>query len=497
MSGFDGGSFLGEFGLELLQAVLAPRRCHHARAFAREQHGGLAADSARSANHEYILVLQFDEHDLEDLSSSHGSRPAGAASPRPALCHTEVLIPMEPPESFLWRAARWLTFGSAASIVLSIAVSQILLGLAVVALLLSGEKLRLPRIKLPLALFLLGTVIAVIFSPDRVAGLVQIRKFYVFLELLIVFSCLRSMVWIRALFLTWAGLAGISGLRGMVQFAQKVHQARLAGQDDYSFYVGERITGFMSHWNTFSGQEMFALIMLASFLFFAANARRRIWVWILCGVIMSAAVLLAETRAIWIGTAVAMVYLVWYWRRWLILLAPVLIVAGFFVSPPVIRERITSIVRPQRVDSNQFRIVTWRTGWNMIKAHPLLGLGPEGPRIHFDQYLPADVTSKPEGSYIHLHNIYLEYAAERGIPTMLILMWMMAMMLYDFWMGLRKLPPGRSDRRFLLHGGIAVVLATLAEGMAEYNLGDSEVLAMFLVVVACAYLALEKDIAAG
>jgi hypothetical protein len=56
-------------------------------------------------------------------------------------------------------------------------------------------------------------------------------------------------------------------------------------------------------------------------------------------------------------------------------------------------------------------------------------------------------------------------------------------------------PPGKSDSRFLLHGGIAVILATLAEGFFEYNLGDSEVLTMFLVVVACGYLALEKDLA--
>jgi hypothetical protein len=33
----------------------------------------------------------------------------------------------------------------------------------------------------------------------------------------------------------------------------------------------------------------------------------------------------------------------------------------------------------------------------------------------------------------------------------------------------------------------------MAEGFFEYNLGDSEVLTMFLVVVACGYLALEKD----
>ena len=78
---------------------------------------------------------------------------------------------------------------------------------------------------------------------------------------------------------------------------------------------------------------------------------------------------------------------------------------------------------------------------------------------------------------------------------MLILMWLLFEILFDFWRGLRALPPGRSDRRFLLHGGIAVVLATMAEGFVELNLGDSEVLTMFLVVVACGYVALEKEFA--
>ena len=58
---------------------------------------------------------------------------------------------MNPPESNLLRAARWLAFGSAVAILFSIAISQILLALALAALLVSGEKLRLPPIKLPLA----------------------------------------------------------------------------------------------------------------------------------------------------------------------------------------------------------------------------------------------------------------------------------------------------------------------------------------------------------
>ena len=63
---------------------------------------------------------------------------------------------MESPEPILFRAARWLTFGSAVAILFSIAASQILLALALAALLLSGGCMRLPRIWLPLGLFLLG-----------------------------------------------------------------------------------------------------------------------------------------------------------------------------------------------------------------------------------------------------------------------------------------------------------------------------------------------------
>lgn len=34
-----------------------------------------------------------------------------------------------------------------------------------------------------------------------------------------------------------------------------------------------------------------------------------------------------------------------------------------------------------------------------------------------------------------------------GIPTMLMMMWMLGRILFDFWKGLRTLPPGCGDRR--------------------------------------------------
>jgi len=304
-----------------------------------------------------------------------------------------------------FRAAGWLAFGSAASIVFSIAVSQILLGASLAALLISRERLRLPAIKWLLALFLFGTLLAWIFSGHLAAGMPQIKKIYVFAELLVVFSSLRNAKWIRWLFLTWAGIAALTAVWGCVQFAGKIREAHALGlslfnRSFYDFYIAERIKGFTSHWNTFSAEEMFALIMLAAFLLFARAPRTWIWLKAACVFLIALAVLLAETRGVWFATAAAGFYLLWVWKRKLVLLAPVLIALAVVASPPAIRERFQSIVQPRELDSNQFRIVVWRTGLRMIEAHPWLGLGPEQPHIQFQKWLPADIRPPlPPGYY--------------------------------------------------------------------------------------------------
>jgi O-antigen ligase len=122
-------------------------------------------------------------------------------------------------------------------------------------------------------------------------------------------------------------------------------------------------------------------------------------------------------------------------------------------------------------------------------------VGPEQiNRKTVERYLPPDTPRPlPTGYYGHLHNIYLHYAAERGIPAMLFLVWMLLMMLIDFQKALRGLPAGPGDRRFILYGATAVVLAAMVAGFFELNLGDSEVLTMFLVAAGCGYAATLKE----
>jgi putative inorganic carbon (HCO3(-)) transporter len=397
---------------------------------------------------------------------------------------------MQPDKSVMVKWARWFAFASSAVIVVGIAPSQIFLGAALLLLFLSREKLRLPPVKWTLGLFLAGTLLAVLLSGDPRAGFPQVKKIYVFTQLLVVYSLLLDTEIARWLVMAWAALGSISALRGFIQFVSKFYQAMAQHRDFYAAYMGQRITGFMSHWYTFSVVEMLVLIMLAAFVFFSPAARRYVWLWLALGFLMGFGVVLAETRAVWIATVVAFLYLTWFWKKWVTALVPVVIALALLLGPHTLRERAESLFHPGRDDSNQFRTILDRTGMRMIEAHPWFGLGPEMPRKLFMSYLPPDVPLPlPSGSYMHLHNLYLEYAAERGIPVLLILLVMLGQMLWDFSKALRTLPQEPNDRRFLLHGGIAVLIAILIEGFADVNLGDSEVLTMFLVVVALGYMA--------
>ena len=403
--------------------------------------------------------------------------------------HTRVLVP-----SPFWKTlALWLAAASAVAILLSIAVSQILLALALSALLFSGLPLRWPRISIPLALFLCWTLVALAFSPDPKFGVPSVRKMVVYLMLLIVYSSVRTLSEARWLTLAWIAVGTFTAGRGLVQYAGDVAGAKAAHVNFYNFYIAARISGFMSHWMTFSGQELFVLLLVAAFLLFAPDVKKWSWIWLPCAAVVGIALILSDTRSVWIAAVVAGFYLLWEWQKWAALAMPVVLALGLLVAPSAVKERIRSVTDPHgATDSNGHRKIVWLTGWQMIKAHPLVGGGPEEIRKKavFDAYLPAGIHYPlPDGNYQHLHSIYIHYAAECGLPAAIFLTSALVLAVLDFRRALRTLPPGRSDRRFLLQAAIATVIGTAVAGVMEKNLGDTEVLTMFLAIICLGYLA--------
>ena len=125
-------------------------------------------------------------------------------------------------------------------------------------------------------------------------------------------------------------------------------------------------------------------------------------------------------------------------------LVPIPILLLILLNPFDVRERVSSVFHPHGdTDSNEFRVICRRAGLRMIADHPWFGLGPEQVKAQLTNYIPADVPRPlPSGWYGHLHNIYLHYAAERGIPTMLALMWMLGKIIVRFSAGASALRTG-------------------------------------------------------
>jgi putative inorganic carbon (hco3(-)) transporter len=378
-------------------------------------------------------------------------------------------------------------------IYISIAASQIFLGLGTLMLLIYRKKLEFPPIWPRLALFFALTLLSALLSPNPWAGYPQIKKFYVFLFIPLIFQVF-STHFDKAFYLVagWVGGATASGLWGLTQFVMKYRQFQQAGVDFYTHYVERRITGFEGHWMTFGALQLSVLTMLIAQWCFSS---RKLPLWAYSSAfVISLAILLGWTRSIWIAALVSTAYLIACWRPRVLLVIPVVLVVGYLAAPQSTKQRIQSLVAPHgETDSNRHRYVTFLTGIEMIKAHPWFGLGPGEVGPQFNNYVPKDLLPLPNGYYGHLHNIYLQYAAERGIPVLLVFLWLIGQILVDCWRTVRALPPGLSEERFVLQAVIAVTINILVGGLAEFNTGDSEVLMMFLSVVALGYAAIRHS----
>ena len=107
-------------------------------------------------------------------------------------------------------------------------------------------------------------------------------------------------------------------------------------------------------------------------------------------------------------------------RDWRVLLGIAVIGAGALLLDPVLADRLLSVFT--RVDtSSEMRLAFWESTIAMILDHPFLGIGwgmyfmvyPE-----YDFYLQGASVQ-----IVHAHNMYLNYAAEIGIPGALSFFW--------------------------------------------------------------------------
>ncbi len=377
-----------------------------------------------------------------------------------------------------------MSAAAAVSVVFSIAVSQILVGMALTLLLITRQKIEMPPLWRPLVAYVGWTLVALLAAsaPDR--GLPQIKKFFIFLILLVGYTLIRRTVdseWISRALVAAASLAAVVSI---AEFAHSYVKLRNEGADFYTAYSLSRITGFMGHWMTFSGQEMLILMVLLAWLLGRTiSPGMRVAGWAALGLIV-AALMLGFTRGVWLGALCGSAYLLWHGRRrWLVAL-PVMALLFYAVSPDWMKLRLRSVV-DQNDNSVLARVTMWRVGTAMVQAHPFVGVGPDGVKDNFQRYRPDAYV--PDAFYGHLHNNLLQIAAERGLPGLAAFVWLLAAAMIHMFRRARAADDHGWPGAYLARGALAATIAFVVAGFSEYNFGDSEVAMLWLFLLVNGY----------
>ncbi len=229
----------------------------------------------------------------------------------------------------------------------------------------------------------------------------------------------------------------VQSLIGILQYYQ-VAFTTLPPQQDFPF-------GLMSNRNLFASAQVL-LLPWCALAFITSRTAWRIAAGaaLLLGIV---SIVLAQTRSAWVATLLAALVIqvfVWLYRRQL---RPDFIrgwwrgsaagLVGLFVVIAVVvardkelftsvKERALSLVGRESATSAAAatkgeRLIVWQQCLEMLRDHPLLGVGPGNWRIIIPNYGSEGlVNAYGERVRIRPHNVYLQVADETGVPGLLL-----------------------------------------------------------------------------
>lgn len=242
-----------------------------------------------------------------------------------------------------------------------------------------------------------------------------------------------------------------------------------------------------------------------------AESQKLITITLILGIIlvlMSANLVLTLTRAAWVSVTLAIIFSVSYlaistlsstipWKRGLLVLVLMSIVGGVLLLNTNARQALTDLV-PRHIKTRFQTMIThpagfmserpqwWRMSLQFIQQYPLTGIGPGRFRYEYQLNGPPEQYDTP----YHAHNIYLHIAAEQGIPSLLLFLWMVAIICQsvcamrqatDFWgMG-----------TFI--GASGFLISALVYGLADNILHQRTVLLFWFIIGIIFYSQLSED----
>ncbi|MBN1452687.1 MAG: O-antigen ligase family protein [Anaerolineales bacterium] len=213
---------------------------------------------------------------------------------------------------------------------------------------------------------------------------------------------------------------------------------------------------------------------------------------LLCFVTGCAALISTSSRASWVGFLVAFLIFSWigFWRGWVnrktlvwMLIGTTIIVLIFY---PTIYSRITL----DDSGSAESRVKMARLAWNVIRAHPWLGVGTNNYALVAADYNTADVGYLGYIIYSAVHNKYLLTWAETGLFGLLFYIAFLIAPIIEIWHHVRR--GGRFQSLVGLGAGCAIASMSMQMLAEHFNLRTSMLFVWILVALATSLRNLES-----
>ena len=360
----------------------------------------------------------------------------------------------------------------------SISITQIACGLGGFLWLLrthltsSWKKQRWP-LGIPFLLFIVASLVAVTNAYDVSYSYKSLKKLLEILIFFWVLNCVKENSLRDSLSLVLITSAMLAGLFGFYQawVGFDLNYTQLGGVTSVN-----RVEGTLSTYMTFAGNLMMVGTLALGRLMFCRPIQRWIWTSI---VIIIICLLLTLTRQAWFGFMVGLIFLVFFWRKQLLWLLPILILVVYMISPLPVQERIKGMISGQDLTFGM-RTALWKGGWEIFKDYPLTGCGFRCVDLLNSQY--PDPTGYVK-SYRGMHNNFIQLAVDTGVLGLIA--WLGIWFYFFRFLHHKTADLERNlSERWVVFGGAAVGLAFLAGGCFESNFYDSEVVMVLYFIMA-------------
>jgi putative inorganic carbon (hco3(-)) transporter len=378
-----------------------------------------------------------------------------------------------------------ITLASAAAVLVSIAAAETLLAIAFLSwVVLRPGRIVWPRYVVPLLAFMATTVLSLAMSPQPETGMGVVRKFVLFSMGLLAANFVTTTARARTSLCVLLIVAAVASTLGIIQFViayTKFLDTQNLANDPM---VLSRITGFMGHWLTFSGEQL--LVWCAAIPAMAGLSRR----WFIPTGLVGIALILSFTRSVWLGAAAGVIVVAMKLPRSVLIrvLVPVAVVA--LAASGLIYHRVSMSFQQGQFAPDSGRIALFFGGLGMIHDHPLFGVGPERIHTEFPHYYRGENLKDSGFYYGHLENNVLQIAAERGLLCLAAFLWFIFEM-YASLLGMLRTGPAES--RWISLSALAALTGFIVAGFFAYNFGDSEILLLFLFIMSMPYGVAAKE----